>query len=116
MSLPSQTSRGSGNARSYMSRNKGLNLRPIAVGTAVVAVVAAAVWGISKLGKHSDAGLGPQTATAAPAKPAGSPNRFDGSQPSNATRCGLGTKPLMISSITNSGGSLEIQCSALAAG
>jgi hypothetical protein len=84
MSLPSQSSRGSGNARSYMSRNKGLNLKPIAIGAAAVAVVAGVVWGISKLGGKSD--LGPQSAAAAPAKPLTGPSPIAGLKPTTPTQ------------------------------
>jgi hypothetical protein len=74
--LPSQTSRGSGTSRSYMARNKGLNLKPIAIGAAAVALVAAVVWGVSKIGGKSD--LGPQSASAAPAKPLTPPSPIAG--------------------------------------
>src|SRR5690349_5000077 len=84
MSLPSQYSRGSGNSRSYMSRNKGLNLKPIAIGAAAVAVVAGVVWGISKLGGKSD--LGPQSAAAAPAKPLTGPSPIAGLKPATPTQ------------------------------
>lgn len=64
MSLPSQTSRPTGNARSYMSRTKGLHLKPIAIGLGAIAIVAGAIWGVSKLGGKGDSPLSPQSAEA----------------------------------------------------
>lgn len=64
MPLPSQISRPTGSASSFSNRGKPRNLKPIVVGVAAVALVAAAVWGISKIGGKGDSPLGPKSAGA----------------------------------------------------
>ncbi|MEX2219244.1 MAG: L,D-transpeptidase family protein [Phycisphaerales bacterium] len=65
MPLPSQNTRPSGSMPSSMSRARKPNLKPVAIGVGTVALVAVAIWALTKIGGGDEASLGPKSATAA---------------------------------------------------